>query len=86
MAKTPRSEKALEMERSGATIEDMQPVISGSMGQRMINQGIMDEGLMALGQCIGLINDIPTVKEAIDRIIRDADQIVNGRLMKIAKK
>jgi nitronate monooxygenase len=46
---------------------------------------VIDEGLMALGQCIGLINDIPTTKEVIDRIIREAEQIVNQRLTKMAK-
>ena len=86
VAKTPRSEKALEMEGSGTTIQDMQSVISGTRGQRMIAEGIVDEGLMALGQCIGLIDDIPTAKEAIERIIREAEQVVNERLMKIAQK
>ena len=86
VARTPRSEQALEMERSGATIEELRLIISGSKGQKMIEQGIVDEGIMSLGQCIGLINDIPTVKEIIDNIISEADQIVNERLVKIAKK
>ncbi len=52
----------------------------------MIEHGVVDEGIMSVGQCIGLIHDIPTVKEVIDKIIRDADQIVNDRLVKISKK
>jgi NAD(P)H-dependent flavin oxidoreductase YrpB (nitropropane dioxygenase family) len=40
---------------------------------------------MSIGQCIGLINDIPTVKEVVDRIIQEAKQIVNERLTRIVK-
>jgi NADH:quinone reductase (non-electrogenic) len=86
VARTRHSEKALEMERSGATIEELRPFISGSKGQKMIDQGILDEGIMSVGQCIGLINDIPTAKEVIDKMIREAEQIVNERLANIAKK
>jgi NAD(P)H-dependent flavin oxidoreductase YrpB (nitropropane dioxygenase family) len=86
VARTPHSEKALEMERNGATIEELQPVISGSKGLEMIDQGILDEGIMSVGQCIGLINDIPSAKEVIDKMIREAEQLVNERLVKIAQK
>ncbi len=86
VARTPRSEKALAMERSGATIEELLPLISGLKGRDMINHGIVDEGIMSVGQCIGLIHDIPTAKEVIDTIIREADRIVNERLVKISKK
>jgi len=83
VAKTPNSEKALEMETSGATIEEMRPILSGTRGQSMIQHGVVDEGIMSVGQCIGLINDIPTVKEVIDRIIKEATQIVSERLSRL---
>jgi nitronate monooxygenase len=84
VAKTPRTEKALEMEKNGATIGELQPLIAGAAGQRMMKEGIIDEGVMALGQCIGLIDSIPTVKEVIDTMIRDAEKIINERLVKLA--
>ena len=80
VARTPNSEKALAMERSGASIQDMRPILSGTRGQSMIQHGIVDEGIMTVGQCIGLIDDLPTVKEIIDRMITEAKQIVNARL------
>jgi NADH:quinone reductase (non-electrogenic) len=86
VAKTPISEKALEMEKKGATIEEMRPVIAGTTGQSMLQHGDVDGGIIALGQCIGLIDNLPTVKEVIDKIIEDAEQIVNERLVKFAKK
>jgi nitronate monooxygenase len=84
VAKTPNSEKALEMEKSGASIQEMRPILSGTRGQSMMQHGEVDEGIMSVGQCIGLIDDIPTVKEVIDKIIKEATQIVNERLVKIA--
>jgi len=85
VARTPNSEKALEMEKKGATIEEMRPLIAGTMGQSMLQHGNVDEGIMSVGQCIGLIGNIPTVKEVIDKIIEDAGKIINDRLVKFAK-
>ncbi|MBN1663291.1 MAG: nitronate monooxygenase [Deltaproteobacteria bacterium] len=85
VAKTPNSEKALEMEKSGASIQEMRTILSGTRGQSMMQHGEVDEGIMSVGQCIGLISDIPTAKEVIDRIIKEATQIINERLVKIAK-
>ena len=86
VVRTERSEKALEIERSGAGIEALQPIISGVKGLEMIEQGIVDNGIMSVGQCIGLINEIPTVKELIDNMIREAEQIIKERLLSIAQK
>lgn len=85
VARTPRSSKALDLERRGATIEDLQPIISGLQGQRMMDQGILDEGVITVGQSIGLINNIPTAKEVIDTMIGEAEKIVNERLVKMAE-
>jgi NAD(P)H-dependent flavin oxidoreductase YrpB (nitropropane dioxygenase family) len=62
----------------------MRPVLSGTRGQSMMQHGIVDDGIISVGQSIGLINDIPTVKEDVDRIIKEAKQIVNQRLTRIA--
>jgi len=85
VARTPNSEKALEMEKKGATIEEMRPLIAGTIGQSMLQHGKVNEGIMSVGQCIGLIDNIPTVKEVIDKIIKDAEKIINDRLVKFAK-
>jgi nitronate monooxygenase len=43
-------------------------------------QGDMDAGAWSCGMVAGLIHDIPTVKELIDRIMREADEIIARRL------
>ena len=40
----------------------------------------MDAGAWSCGMVAGLIRDIPTCKELIDRIMREAEQIIRGRL------
>ena len=40
----------------------------------------MDAGVWSCGMVAGLIRDIPTVKELIDRIMAEADAIVQRRL------
>ena len=37
----------------------------------------MDAGAWSCGMVAGLIHDIPTCKELIDRIIQDAEDIIN---------
>jgi len=40
----------------------------------------MEAGAWSCGMVVGLIHDIPTVKELIDRIMTEADQIIRQRL------
>jgi NAD(P)H-dependent flavin oxidoreductase YrpB (nitropropane dioxygenase family) len=40
----------------------------------------MDAGAWSCGMVAGLIHDIPTVKELIDRIMADAERIIRQRL------
>jgi NADH:quinone reductase (non-electrogenic) len=40
----------------------------------------MDAGAWSCGMVVGLIHDIPTVKELIDRIMTEAEQIIRQRL------
>lgn len=49
---------------------------------RIMLDGEMDIGVWSCGMVAGLINDIPTCKELIDRIMNEADAIINDRLAK----
>ena len=51
---------------------------------KIMMEGTMDAGAWSCGMVAGLINDIPTVKELIDRIMVEADGIINERLKSIA--
>lgn len=79
------AEKVIEIESTGtATIQDIVQYVSGRRGlEEVIEKGNVEGGTMAVGQVIGLIHDIPTVAELIDRIMAEADEIITKRLATI---
>ena len=70
-------EKAL-----GASLkfEDIITEVAGVYPKIML-EGTMDAGAWSCGMVAGLIHDIPTCKELIDRIMAEADTIIRQRLM-----
>ena len=52
---------------------------------RIMMDGDMDAGAWSCGMVAGLINDIPTCQELIDRIMNEADQIITERLAGFVK-
>jgi len=60
-------------------IEDIHAEVAGVYPKVMID-GEMDAGAWSCGMVVGLIKDIPTVKELIDRIMADAERIILDRL------
>lgn len=72
----------LEIEATGtATIADIAEYVSGRRGyERVLREGNVQEGVIAAGQVMGLIHDIPTVAELIERIIAEAEAIIGERL------
>jgi nitronate monooxygenase len=74
------ADKVIEIERRGNTqIQDIVPYVSGLVGKEMLEDGDVEKGTMAAGQCIGLIRDIPTCRELLDRIMADAEEILKNR-------
>ena len=43
----------------------------------------MDRGAWSCGMVAGLIHDIPTCKELVERIVSEAEEIINERLNKV---
>jgi NADH:quinone reductase (non-electrogenic) len=76
-------DRLLEIERekgSKLQIADIHEEVAGVYPKVMID-GQMDAGAWSCGMVVGLIHDIPTVKELIDRIMADAERIIRERLM-----
>ncbi len=75
-------ERLLEKERSlGSALkfEDIMGEVAG-VYPRIMQQGEMDAGAWSCGMVAGLIRDVPTVKELIDRIMAEADALIRQRL------
>jgi NAD(P)H-dependent flavin oxidoreductase YrpB (nitropropane dioxygenase family) len=76
-------DRLLEIEREkGANMQitDILDQVAGVYPKVMID-GDMDAGAWSCGMVVGLINDIPTVKELIDRIMADAERLIRDRLI-----
>jgi nitronate monooxygenase len=75
-------ERLLEKERTlgaGLKFEDIIEEVAG-VYPRIMREGEMDAGAWSCGMVAGLIHDIPTCKELIDRTMAEAEQIINRRL------
>ena len=69
-------QEVLEKEKQGATLEDLMPLIAGATTRDAWDKGDVVHGMTACGQVVGLIHDVPTVKEVVDSIINGARQVL----------
>lgn len=60
--------------------DDIHHLVKGADGRKALESGDLDAGLIWAGQVQGLIDDIPTVDELIQRIVNDASNIIQDRL------
>jgi NAD(P)H-dependent flavin oxidoreductase YrpB (nitropropane dioxygenase family) len=76
-------ERLIEIERQKGqklVIADILDEVAGVYPKVMVD-GDMDAGAWSCGMVAGLIHDIPTVKELIDRIMAEADRLIRGHLV-----
>jgi nitronate monooxygenase len=73
------AEAVLELEAKEATFEELLAWIGGENYRRVVLEGDLENGMAYCGQAVGLINEIPSVKEFIDGIIKGA-QVIYKRL------
>jgi nitronate monooxygenase len=75
-------DRLIEIERrkgAALTIADIHDQVAGIYPKVMI-EGDMDAGAWSCGMVVGLIHDVPSVKELIDRIMSEAETIISARL------
>ena len=75
-------DRLLEIERAkgeALTIADIHDQVAG-VYPKIMRGGEMEAGAWSCGMVAGLIHDIPSVKELIDRIMSEADSLINKRL------
>lgn len=81
VAKTSVSDEVVSISnRPEAVFEDIRPLVSGAKGRIALETGDLDAGLIWAGQIQGLIHDIPSCQDLIDRIMREAEALIAGRL------
>jgi len=65
--------------------EDIQEQVVGVYPKIMID-GEMDAGAFSCGMVAGLISDIPSCKDLVERIVNDAERIIHNRLAAFVSK
>ena len=63
--------RAIEQRPGGCEFEDIRPLVAGARGRAALASGAVDDGVISAGQCIGLIDDVPTCAELIARMVAD---------------
>ncbi|MGX1598260.1 NAD(P)H-dependent flavin oxidoreductase [Dietzia maris] len=74
------SAEVVSKEAEGAEFSDIQHLVAGARGRKVFEDGDLDAGIWSAGQCQGLIDDVPTAAELIDRMMTEAEEIITGRL------
>ncbi len=75
--------KVAEIEREkGADmkIDDVAHLVAGTKGRSLLEEGELSSGIWSAGMVMGLIHDIPSCAELIQRIVGDAEAIIRERL------
>ena len=71
------AQKCQDIEDKNQGFEAILDAVAGKKAREMFKHGDIDAGILALGQTVGLINDIPAVKDLFTKIMKDAQKIVN---------
>lgn len=81
VGKSPVSEEVVRrLAEPDAKFSDVQELVAGTAGRELLKTGDLSKGVFWAGMIQGLIHDIPTCQQLIDRIISEAEAILDQRL------
>jgi nitronate monooxygenase len=73
------SDEVVEIEKrpGGAEFADIQHLVAGARGRAALENGTVDEGLVWASEVVGLIDDVPSCAELIERMVADCRRAIN---------
>jgi len=74
------SDQVVTMEKSGAKFEEVRHLVAGARGRVAVRTGDIDAGIVSAGMVVGLIHDIPTCAELLERIVADCRESLRAAL------
>jgi NAD(P)H-dependent flavin oxidoreductase YrpB (nitropropane dioxygenase family) len=70
---------ATEQRLGGCEFKDIHHLVAGSRGRATLESGDVNGGLIWASQVVGLIDDVPTCAELIDRMVAECRQVLRDR-------
>jgi NAD(P)H-dependent flavin oxidoreductase YrpB (nitropropane dioxygenase family) len=83
VAKNAVSQQVIELERAGASFDQVRDLVKGTRGREGLERGDIDFGIWSAGMVQGLIHDVPSVQELVERIVSGAEAIIDQRLARM---
>jgi NADH:quinone reductase (non-electrogenic) len=80
VARNSISRQVRDIEAQGLAFEHVAHLVKGSRGREGLVSGNLEHGIWSAGMVQGLIHDIPTVRELVERIVREAQLLITRRL------
>ena len=67
----------LERRQGGCEFAEVRPLVSGERGKRAFAEGEIDAGIVSAGMVIGLLDDIPSCAELLERMVEECRERLN---------
>ncbi|MCQ4125409.1 nitronate monooxygenase family protein [Rhodococcus erythropolis] len=80
VARNSISHEVVEILSSGGKFEDVRHLVAGARGRAVFDSGDPEAGIWTAGTVQGLIHDVPTVGELVERIVAESEALIAGRL------
>lgn len=80
VAKNSVAAEAVRIEREGNPFEAIAHLVKGARGREGLVNGNPEHGIWTAGMVQGLIHDIPSVRDLVERIVAEAEAIIAERL------
>lgn len=78
--------KVDELEEKGASQDEIIPLVAGQKSLKAMEAGDVEGAMLACGQAVGLIQDIPSVKELVEGMMQEASTIYERLGTKLGRK
>ncbi|TFZ02713.1 nitronate monooxygenase [Ramlibacter henchirensis] len=69
-----REVRSMEYRPGGCRFDEIRPLVVGTRGRAALQSGEVDGGVISAGQGVGLIDDVPTCADLIERMVADCRQ------------
>lgn len=80
------SQEVRRLEAEGRPFEEVAHLVKGARGREGLANGDRDHGVWTAGMVQGLIRDVPTVGELIERIMAEAEFLISERLASMIER